>query len=199
MEHIDEPDGGITTKRVVQGVQLYYKSNCVSSRKPLARLAADGVAAAVATLTGTERMKTREHRNCLVQVRLTSDEMALVKTLMENAGYPTVSCYLRDVITRKRLPERRFVQTVDDAVLREKMNALIYQVNRIGVNYNQFVATYQRQSKQIRKDGTPYVNTRMLDGKVTALMRCTEGLRDEFAVMLDIIKRYINPTQQTQP
>ena len=69
------------------------------------------------------------------------------------------------------------------------------------VNYNQFVATYQRQSKQVRPDGSPYVNTRMLDDKVTALMRCTEGLRDEFAVILDIIKRYINPNPNptTQP
>ena len=122
-------------------------------------------------------------------------------SIMETGGYPTVSCFLREIITKKRLPGRRDVSAVDDVLLREKMNALIYQVNRIGVNYNQFVATYQRQSKQVRPDGSPYVNTRMLDDKVTALMRCTEGLRDEFAVILDIIKRYINPNpnSSTQP
>ena len=87
---------------------------------------------------------------------------------------------------------------VDDALLREKMNVLIYQVNKIGVNYNQFVATYQRQSRQVRPDGTPYLNTRLLNERVTALMRCTEGLRDEFAVLLDIVKRYIN-NPSTQP
>ena len=80
---------------------------------------------------------------------------------------------------------------ISDEILREKMNRLIYEVNKIGVNYNQVVSTYQRQSKQTRPDGTPYLNTRLLDEKVTALMRSTEGLRDEFAVLLDIVKRYI--------
>ena len=110
---------------------------------------------------------------------------------MDNGGYPTVSCFLRDVITRKKLPERRSVSVVDEGIIRERMNRMIYEMNKIGVNYNQVVSTYQRQSKQTRPDGTPYLNTRLLDEKVTALMRSTEGLRDEFAVLLDIVKRYI--------
>ena len=143
----------------------------------------------------------KKNRTRTVKVRLTEEEFSRMLSIMETGGYPTVSCFLREIITKKRLPGRRDVTAVDDALLREKMNALIYQVNRIGVNYNQFVATYQRQSKQVRPDGSPYVNTRMLDDKVTALMRCTEGLRDEFAVILDIIKRYINPNPNpsTQP
>ena len=133
----------------------------------------------------------RKNRTIIVKVRLTEDEFSRMKALMELGGYPTVSSFLREVITKRRLPGRREKGPVDDAVLREKMNALIYQVNRIGVNYNQFVAAYQRQSRQTRPDGTPYLNTRLLDEKVTALMRSTEGLRDEFAVLLDIVKRYI--------
>ena len=135
--------------------------------------------------------KQKENRNCLVQVRLTREEMDRVRTLMDNGGYPTVSCFLRDVITRKKLPERRSVSVVDEGIIRERMNRMIYEMNKIGVNYNQVVSTYQRQSKQTRPDGTPYLNTRLLDEKVTALMRSTEGLRDEFAVLLDIVKRYI--------
>lgn len=148
-----------------------------------------------------QRNGQKMNRTCTVKVRLTEEEFSRMRSIMETGGYPTVSCFLREIITKKRLPGRRDVSAVDDVLLREKMNALIYQVNRIGVNYNQFVATYQRQSKQVRPDGSPYVNTRMLDDKVTALMRCTEGLRDEFAVILDIIKRYINPNpnSSTQP
>ena len=142
-------------------------------------------------------MAKKENRNCLVQVRLTRDEMDRVRTLMDDAGYPTVSCFLRDLITHRRLPEKRSASVVDAALLRERMNSLVYQVNKIGVNYNQFVATYQRQSKQVRADGTPYLNTRLLDERVTDLMRCTEGLRDEFAVMLHIVKRYINSSTQS--
>ena len=133
----------------------------------------------------------KENRNGLVQVRLTRDEMDRVRTLMEDGGYPTVSCFLREVITRKRLPERRNVAVVDDGVFRERMNRMVYEMNKIGVNYNQVVSTYQRQSKQTRPDGSPYLNTRLLDEKVTSLMRSTEALRDEFAVLLDIVKRYI--------
>lgn len=136
--------------------------------------------------------KQKNNRTKIVKVRLTEDEFSRMKTLMENGDYPTVSCFLREVISRKRLPDRRTVSKVDDTVLRERMNRMVYEVNKIGVNYNQFVSTYQRQSKQTRPDGTPYVNTRMLDEKVTALMRSTEGLRDEFAVLLDIVKRYID-------
>ena len=138
------------------------------------------------------------NRTCTVKVRLTEDEYSRMRSIMETGGYPTVSCYLREIITKKRLPGRRAKTVVDDALLREKMNVLIYQVNKIGVNYNQFVATYQRQSRQVRPDGTPYLNTRLLNERVTALMRCTEGLRDEFAVLLDIVKRYIN-NPSTQP
>ena len=134
----------------------------------------------------------KNNRTKIVKVRLTEDEFSRMKTLMEHGDYPTVSCFLREVISRKRLPDRRTVSKVDDTVLRERMNRMVYEVNKIGVNYNQFVSTYQRQSKQTRPDGTPYVNTRMLDEKVTALMRSTEGLRDEFAVLLDIVKRYID-------
>ena len=136
--------------------------------------------------------KQKNNRTKIVKVRLTEDEFSRMKTLMENGDYPTVSSFLREVISRKRLPDRRTVSKVDDTVLRERMNRMVYEVNKIGVNYNQFVSTYQRQSKQTRPDGTPYVNTRMLDEKVTALMRSTEGLRDEFAVLLDIVKRYID-------
>lgn len=188
---------GTATKREVQGVQLYYKSTCVSSmRKSLHARKADMVAAGVAThhdYMDVMPKLQKENRNCLVQVRLTRDEMDRVRTLMDDGGYPTVSCFLRDIITRKRLPERRSAAVIDDSVLRERLNRLVYEVNKIGVNYNQVVSTYQRQAKQTRPDGSPYLNTRLLDEKVTALMRSTEGLRDEFAVILDIVKRYIQP------
>lgn len=135
----------------------------------------------------------KQNRTRTVKVRLTDDEFFRMKALMDTAGYPTISCFLRDIITRKRLPERRSAAVIDDSVLRERLNRLVYEVNKIGVNYNQVVSTYQRQAKQTRPDGSPYLNTRLLDEKVTALMRSTEGLRDEFAVILDIVKRYIQP------
>ena len=91
----------------------------------------------------------------------------------------------------KRLPPRRVVCRITDRELRDRINILIYQVNKRGVSNNQVVTLYQKQAKQMRPDGTPYLNTRLLDEKMRLLMRSTEGLRDEFAVILDVIKRYI--------
>ena len=138
------------------------------------------------------RKMENSNRIKIVKVRLTEDEFSRMETVMQMGDYPTVSSYLRDLITRKRLPDRRRLAVVDEGILRERMNRMVYEMNKIGVNYNQVVSTYQRQSRQTRPDGTPYINTRLLDEKMTALMRSTEGLRDEFAVLLDIVKRYID-------
>ena len=138
------------------------------------------------------RKMENSNRIKIVKVRLTEDEFSRMETVMQMGDYPTVSSYLRDLITRKRLPDRRRLAVVDEGILRERMNRMVYEMNKIGVNYNQVVSTYQRQSRQTRPDGTPYINARLLDEKMTALMRSTEGLRDEFAVLLDIVKRYID-------
>ena len=133
-----------------------------------------------------------QRRTCYIKVRFSPDEMSKVRTLMDNFGYRTVSAFVRDLVSRKRFSDHRAEPHIDDKVLREKMNNLIYQVNKIGVNYNQIAATWQKQAKQVRADGTPYMNTRSIEGKLTELMRLTEGLRDEFAVVLEYVKRYIS-------
>lgn len=179
-------------------------AHCVSSRKLLARPEGGHGCCRSCNQTSIDKKVDmsrnndalsvgKQNRTRTVKVRLTDDEFFRMKALMDTAGYPTVSCFLRDIITRKRLPDRRSAAVIDDSVLRERLNRLVYEVNKIGVNYNQVVSTYQRQAKQTRPDGSPYLNTRLLDEKVTALMRSTEGLRDEFAVILDIVKRYIQP------
>ena len=108
---------------------------------------------------------------CFVQARLTQEQMERVKTLMNIAGYRSISNYLRD--------------------LRDQINRLIFQVNKIGVNYNQVAATYQKQAQRFRPDGTPYLNTSLSDQTMTELMRYTSELRDEFAVILHFIKKYL--------
>ena len=140
-------------------------------------------------------MEKRQKRTCYVQVRLSPDEMARMKALMEMGGYRLVSCFLRDILTQKRFPYRTENVRVTDRELRDRINALVYQVNRIGVNYNQVVASWQKQAQQVRPDGTPYLNTRSVETKLTELMRLTEGLRDEFAVILDVVRKYIGESR----
>ena len=128
---------------------------------------------------------------CFVQTRLTQEQMERVKTLMNIAGYRSISNYLRDLLQQKRLPYRSDISRVTDRELRDQINRLIFQVNKIGVNYNQVAATYQKQAQRLRPDGTPYLNTSLSDQTMTELMRYTSELRDEFAVILHLIKKYL--------
>ena len=139
-------------------------------------------------------MAEKETRSNYLHARLNSVEMARVKVLMERSGYTSFSCFIRDLIMQKRLPSRTETRQVSDQELRDKVNVLIYQVNKIGVNYNQVVAIWQKQSGQTRQDGTPYLNTRAVENRLAELMRMTEGLRDEFAVILDVLKKYTGET-----
>jgi hypothetical protein len=142
-------------------------------------------------------MKKGPTRNCLIQVRLTPDEMSRMRALMELYGYRAQSCFLRDVINRKQLRARPKVDSISGQDLLDKVNILIYQVNKIGVNYNQVVALWQKQSGQTRPDGTPYMNTRSVESRLAELMRMTEGLRDEFAVLLDVIRKYTDESRDS--
>ena len=139
----------------------------------------------------------KQTRSCLIQVRLTPEELERVKALMAISGYRVYSCFMRDLILQKRLPYRQEIEHVSPRQLSDKINVLIYQVNKIGINYNQVVAAWQKQSRQTRPDGSPYMNTHAVEARLTELMRMTEGLRDEFAVILDVIKKYIGESPNT--
>lgn len=131
-------------------------------------------------------------KNHTVLFRVSDDEYNRIKLLQEQYGYYTVSSMMRDILFRKQLVSQQQVFHVTDELLREKMNRFIFEVNKIGVNYNQFVATYQRQAKMTGADGKPYLTGKLIENKVDALMRMTEGMRDEVAVIIDIFKKYSN-------
>ena len=131
----------------------------------------------------------RRTRN--VNVRFSPDEMIRVRALMEQGGYLSISGFIRDLALRKRFPDHRKEDVINDKKLLEKMNYLVYQVNKIGVNYNQVVAIWQKQSKLVKADGTPWMNTRSVEQRLEKLMSYTEGLRDEIAVILDVFNRYM--------
>lgn len=131
----------------------------------------------------------RRTRN--VNVRFSPNEMIRVRALMEQGGYLSLSGFIRDLALRKRFPDHRKEDVINDKKLLEKMNYLVYQVNKIGVNYNQVVAIWQKQSKLVKADGTPWMNTRSVEQRLEKLMSYTEGLRDEIAVILDVFNRYM--------
>lgn len=187
-------------------MQLWYKTTAAFPRgKLLARRSADVVAAQVATLFPSQgtlagnvdkgKMERKNHvKN--VKIRLTEDEFSRVMALKESGGFPTVSSYLRAAITRKKMTPKLWKKGVDDAEFRKKINRLVYEVNKVGVNYNQVVATVQKQSRQTRSDGTPYLTARGIEGAMLELRRHTEALRDEFAVFLSFFRDYLGETPE---
>ena len=141
-------------------------------------------------------------RSAVIRARITAEEMDKVTVMMENYGYKTVSSFLRDLLFKKRLETHREIVNVTDKVLRDKMNNVIFQINKIGVNYNQVVALYQQQAKMFRPDGRPYLNTPELDRRFKQLMKMTDGLRDEVAVLITLFKTYLSAgdnTEEEQP
>ena len=125
-----------------------------------------------------------------IYVRLTDEEFDKVHVLMEKNGYFTVSSLIRDLLFKKNIISKKVIVRVTDKILRDKLNEFIFQANKIGVNYNQFVATFQRQAKMTGRNGQPYLSGRNIEEKVTSLMRLTEEMRDEIAVIIDIFERY---------
>lgn len=132
-----------------------------------------------------EQAKTR-----FIKLRVSDEEYNKIRVIMDKNGYYTVSSFLRDLLFKKHIVSRKKVIRVTDDILRDKLNQFIFQANKIGVNYNQFVATYQRQAKVLKPDGTPAAGGRLVEEKVDALMRLTQELRDEVAVIIDIFERY---------
>lgn len=133
----------------------------------------------------SEQAKTK-----VIKLRVSDTEYEQVQVIMEKYGYRTVSSFLRDLVFKKKLVSKQVIVRVTDNLLKEKLNQFIFQANKIGVNYNQFVATYQRQSKMIGPDGKLILSNRMVDEKVDSLMKLTEQMRDEIAVIIDIFERY---------
>lgn len=133
----------------------------------------------------SEQAKTK-----VIKLRVSDTEYEQVQVIMEKYGYHTVSSFLRDLVFKKKLISKQVIVRVTDNLLKEKLNQFIFQANKIGVNYNQFVATYQRQSKMTGPDGKLILNNRMVDEKVDSLMKLTEQMRDEIAVIIDIFERY---------
>ncbi len=139
-------------------------------------------------------MKPKKAKKYILKLRVDEEELKKVRVIMDIHGYPTVSCFLRDVIFKKKVLTYRKVERVTDSALHLKMNELIYNFNKIGVNYNQVVATYQKQAKMIKRDGSPFLNTRSIEDKIARLMTLTENMRDEFALILEVFKRYEQDT-----
>lgn len=128
-------------------------------------------------------------RNRYKTVRFSDEELMKVQVLMEKNGYKSFSSFVRDLLFKKRIVSKREVVNVTDTIIRDKLNEMIYQVGKIGSNYNQHVATFQRIVKSLASSGNVSGGIRVAEEKTERLMHLTEKLRDEVAVMIDIFDK----------
>ncbi len=133
---------------------------------------------------------TKPARTVRINVRLTEEEYSKIQVLMKNLAYRSLSNYLRDVLFKKRIDSKKVVVRLTDRTLRDRINAVTFQIRKIGTNYNQVVALYHAQAKLICQDGTPWLDTNRLDAKIETLMSMTEELRNELAVLIDVVERF---------
>ena len=138
---------------------------------------------------GTFKKQTRTISH---KFRVTEEEEIQIRRDMANADYLSMSKYFRDMILKRKITLEKVTMT--DRTMRNQINDLSAKIERIGVNYNQVVSLYHQQSRS----GSAGLNTRSLDGKMTELMRMTEGLRDEFALFLDVMRTYLGDEPANQ-
>lgn len=131
----------------------------------------------------------RSPRNHRLTVRFSDEDIDKIKAMMEKNGYRSFSMFVRDLLFKKRIVARKEVVEVTDSVLRDKMNVMIFQVNKIGNNYNQYVSTFQRIVKTLSSDGDVSAGVRVAEEKTERLMHLTQSLRDEVAVMIGLLDK----------
>ncbi len=140
-------------------------------------------------------IKQKKTRKLYIKLRVDEEEMAKVHALMSTYGFPTVSCFLRDILFRKRITPRNSMERMSENDIRKHINQMIYQVQKIGVNYNQIVAVYQNQAKQMKMDGTPAYNSRNFEEKLDRLNDMTIKVRDEVKALAEYLNDALNQQQ----
>lgn len=172
---------------------------------PCAVFHRERIAAVVAIIVNNLEMKrrcidgkviedSREGKSVIVQARITPSEFETIRLMMQNHGYHSVSSLIRDMVLHKKVVNHREVVKVTDRVLRDKLNMAVYNLNKIGQNYNQIVALYQRQAKEFLPSGMPYLDTFRTEKKMSDLMKLTQSLRDEVSIMIDLFIKYNSNT-----
>lgn len=149
------------------------------------------------TINGEIIEDAQQAKKHFIALRVNDDEMAQIRLKMDYYGYRSVSTFLRDIIFKKKLNVKKTVEVVTDDYLKNRFNDLIYQVNKVGVNYNHIASTYMRQAKERKSDGSPLIAGHQVEDKMDRLMAMTQTLIDEFALMIDIMNRYLRQDLRT--
>ncbi len=141
--------------------------------------------------------KAKQRKNIIIQVRVDDDEMAKIEALKDSFGYPTTSSYLRDIIFKKKISVLKYENKRNkEDILRKGINKFIYQMNKIGSNYNQIVTLYEKQVMQVNSDGTPAYNERNFIDKLSRMKDLMALMNDQIVLLTEHVSRNLNNDKQ---
>ena len=141
------------------------------SRNPLAEMKGK---------TSTYSSETADRK---ISIRLSVGLYNELESEMAGFGFKKMSQYLRMVIERRR---RKDNESLDcSKSMMTSMNQLSNEIRKIGRNYNQFVAAYNRAVKLTGKDGYPVVSERETRRNQLALMELTLEMTHALHAMMD--------------
>lgn len=120
-------------------------------------------------------------------LRLTEEEEILLRSRMESASYKSVSRYMRDAALGRDIIVPRKIRMTDRG-LRDQLNAVNTQLQRIGVNYNQVVATVNALAKRTDAKGNPVMNSASLELKLDRLYKITLKIPTLMQTAIDVVK-----------
>ena len=90
--------------------------------------------------------------------RVTEKEEIQIRRDMANADYLSMSKYFRHRILQQKITVEKVIVT--DRTIRNQINNLSAQIERIGVNFNQAVRALHSSLNVKRKNGEPLINGR---------------------------------------
>ena len=125
----------------------------------------------------------RENIDRKVTIRMPESLYSELEAEMSSYGYRTISQFLRFIIEKRK---RRDMEAADS----QKGSAaaiehLAAEMRRIGANYNQFVASYNRAVRLTRKDGSPSVSEKETRRNQLGLMELTLELTRDLHALMD--------------
>ena len=137
----------------------------------------------LAEMKGKASTYSSETADRKISIRLSGGLYNELESEMAGFGFKKMSQYLRMVIERRR---RKDNESLDcSKSMMTSMNQLSNEIRKIGRNYNQFVAAYNRAVKLTGKDGYPVVSERETRRNQLALMELTLEMTHAIHAMMD--------------
>ena len=119
----------------------------------------------------------------IVHVRIDDDLLAELIAEAGSRGYTKLSPYLRFIITSRDKKQMKKTSITQEAV--SSIEQLSSEFRRIGVLYNQFVASYNKAILMTDRNGNPCVTVKETQRNQLGLMDLTLEMTDKIHKLMD--------------